>query len=174
VHEAQFCILYPYVSSGIVQGIQKSCEGGLGASLQQAQILWGVVGAVNRWKEDKKQLKLLKYRCKVKHAKLYEQMSTIHNTYMDVWNLLRDIYHDMHSNKSESLNGFIIKFLRKHNHNCWTIVNQARIYLAVEIDFLGYDKYYCVIWKMLGLASTAINDWTGDAGISQNVTSLKR
>jgi hypothetical protein len=111
----------------------------------------------NRWREDEKKLKILKYRCKVKHAKLYEQMSTIHNTYTDVWNL-RDVYHEVHSNKCESLNGFIIKFLPKHKHYCRTIVNRARTYLAIGIDSLGYDKYYDVLWKMLGLASTALTN----------------
>jgi hypothetical protein len=117
----------------------------------------GVVCPANRWKEDEKKLKILKYRCKVKHAKLYEQMATIHNTYMDVWNL-RDIYHKVHLNKCEILNGFIIKFLPKHKHYCCTVVNQARTYLAIGIDSLGYLQYYGLLWKMLGLASMALTN----------------
>jgi hypothetical protein len=59
----------------------------------------GASGAcpANKWKEDEKKLKILKYQCKVKHATLYEQMTAIHNTYTDtIWNL-RDIYHEVHS-----------------------------------------------------------------------------
>jgi hypothetical protein len=62
------------------------CEGSLGAPLQQHKFV-GEWCPANRWKEDEKKLKVLKYRCKAKHAKLYEQISIIHNTYTDVWNL---------------------------------------------------------------------------------------
>ena len=93
-----------------------------------------------KWKDDEKKMKLLKYRCKEKHSSLYQQMSAIHNTYTDVWNL-REIYHEFHSNKCESLNGFITKFLPKHKHYCRSIINRARTYLAVGIDSLGYEEY---------------------------------
>jgi hypothetical protein len=109
----------------------------------------------NKWKDDEKQLRSLKYRCKVKHTELYEQMSTIHNTFTDVWNL-REIYHEYHSNKCESLNGFITKFLPKHKHYCRTIINRARTYLAIGIDSVGYKNYYGVLWTMLNLSSTSI------------------
>jgi hypothetical protein len=111
----------------------------------------------NQWQEDEKKLKALKYRCKVKHEKLYEQMAAIHNTYTDVWNL-REIYHEFHSNKCESLNGFITKFLPKHKHYCRTIVNRARTYVAIGIDSVGYAKYYSVLWKLLGLRATIITN----------------
>jgi hypothetical protein len=111
----------------------------------------------NKWKEDEKQLRSLKYRCKVKHTELYEQMSTIHNTFTDVWNL-QEIYHEYHSNKCESLNGFITKFLPKHKHYCRTIINRARTYLAIGIDSVGYNEYYGVLWKMLGVSFTSLTN----------------
>jgi hypothetical protein len=110
----------------------------------------------NRWKDDEKKLKALKYRSKETDAELYEQMSTIHDTFTDVWNL-RDIYHEVHSNKCESLNGFITKFLPKHKHYCRTIVNRARTYLAIGIDSVGYRNYYRILLKRLGIDSTILS-----------------
>jgi hypothetical protein len=100
------------------------------------------------------QRKALKYRCKVSNAELYQQMSTIHNAYTDVWNL-REIYHEVHSNKCESLNGFIKKFLPKHKHYCRTIVNWARTYLAIGLDSsilvmrFGFDTAQCCIFLLV-------------------------
>jgi hypothetical protein len=83
-------------------------------------------------------------------------MKNIHDTYTDPDNL-HDIWHEVHSNKCESLNGFIIKFLPKHKHYCRTIVNRgARTYVAIGIDSVGYQKYYQHLWKMLGLAPSSI------------------
>jgi hypothetical protein len=108
-----------------------------------------------KWKDDEVQRKALKYRCKVSNAELYQQMSTIHNAYTDVWNL-REIYHEVHSNKCESLNGFITKFLPKHKHYCRTIVNRARTYLAIGLDSLGYENYYSVLFSSLGIINTTL------------------
>jgi hypothetical protein len=77
-------------------------------------------------------------------------MKQIHDIYTEPDNL-RDIWHEVHSNKCESLNGFITKFLPKHKHYCRTIVNRGRSYLAIGIDSVGYQKYYRILWKMLCL-----------------------
>jgi hypothetical protein len=111
--------------------------------------LCGDWSPAQKWKDDEVQRKALKYRCKVRHAELYKQMLTIHNAYTDVWNL-REIYHEVHSNKCESLNGFITKMLPIHKHYRWTIVNWARMYLAIGIDSLGYKKYYLGLLDSLG------------------------
>jgi hypothetical protein len=103
----------------------------------------------NKWQGEDKD-KMLKYRCKKINAKLYEQMKQIHDIYTEPDNL-RDIWHEVHSNKCESLNGFITKFLPKHKHYCRTIVNRGRSYLAIVIDSVGYQKYYRILWKMLCL-----------------------
>jgi hypothetical protein len=108
----------------------------------------------NKWKDDERKKKALKYRCKVKHALLYEQMKAIHNTYTDVWWNLQEIYHEFHSNKCESLNGFRTKFLleHKHKHYCWSIINRARTYLAVRkvlfctMDYIGYHNHSADHW----------------------------
>jgi hypothetical protein len=49
-----------------------------------------------------------------------------------------------------------MKLLPKHQHYCWTIVNQARTYLAIGINSFGYQNYYDVLWQMLGIASTDV------------------
>ncbi len=131
----------------------------------------------NKWKENEIKMRSLKYRRKLKHAILYEQMSAIYNTYTDVWNL-RDIYHEFHSNKKcESLNGFIMKFLPKHKDYSWSIINRAQTYLAVGIDSLGYEKYESVLRIMLGMTTTVLttdhHQWLdrGDAVGSQSMIS---
>ena len=131
----------------------------------------------NKWKDDERKKKALKYRCKVKHAILYEQMKAIHNTYTDISNL-QEIYHEFHSNKKcESLNGFIMKFLPKHKDYSWSIINRAQTYLAVGIDSLGYEKYESVLRIMLGMTTTVLttnhHQWLdrGDAVGSQSMIS---
>jgi hypothetical protein len=57
-------------------------------------------------------MKELKYHDKNKYAHLYSQIRNIYEKFCtDEW--LMDLWHDIHSNKCESLNGFITKFLPK-------------------------------------------------------------
>jgi hypothetical protein len=69
---------------------------------------------------------------------------------------LSDLYHDVHSNKCESINGFVTKFLPKKKHFCRTIANPGRRYLALGIDSLGYEEYYRRLFIKLGLDMTPV------------------
>jgi hypothetical protein len=51
-------------------------------------------------------------------------------------------HHSWHTNKCESVNQFITKFICKSYHLCHTIVGRACTYLAVSLDSVGYEEYY--------------------------------
>jgi hypothetical protein len=88
------------------------------------------------WKDDERVSKALKYRCKKKNAKLYEQWKTHHDKFVaDNW--IRDFMHEYNSNKLKSFNGLLTKFLPKHKFFASTIVNQGRTYLAITINYIG-------------------------------------
>jgi hypothetical protein len=65
-----------------------------------------------KWESQEKITKELKYQNKKKDARLYLQIRAIHEKLcIDKW--LMDLWHDIYSNKCESLNGSITKFLPK-------------------------------------------------------------
>jgi hypothetical protein len=97
----------------------------------------------------------LKYRCKIKNARLYLQCRAYHDAYTTDSSLW-ELWHEVHSNKCESLNGFITKILPKHKHYCGTIINEARTYVAISIDSVGYKEYYHRLFERLGIEETTI------------------
>ena len=105
------------------------------------------------WKDNEKVSKALKYRCKEKNKKLYEQLKTHHEKFVtDAW--MKDLMHDFDSNKPESFNGFLTKFLPKHKFFASTIINQGRTYLAISVDSVGYVKSYFSLFTVLGIQTT--------------------
>jgi hypothetical protein len=63
------------------------------------------------WKDDERVRQALKYRCKEKNSKLYEQLKIHHDKFVtDEW--IRDLMHDYDTNKPESFNGFLTEFAR--------------------------------------------------------------
>jgi hypothetical protein len=69
---------------------------------------------------------------------------------------LRDLRHGFHSNKCESLNGFITKALPKNKHTCLSNVNKARTNIIVGIDSLGYEQYFKRLFKRTGVQYTQV------------------
>ena len=73
--------------------------------------------SARKWEGQEKIAKQLKYRDKIKDAKLYLQIRNIHDKFCtEEW--LMDLWHDVNSNKCESLNGFLTKFIPKKNFFC--------------------------------------------------------
>jgi hypothetical protein len=98
----------------------------------------------------------LKYRSKTKNTRLYTQLRAYHDAYTSDSSLW-ELWHEVHSNKCESLNGFITKFLPKHKHYCRTIINEARTNnVAISIDLVGYQEYYHLIFQTIGIRETSI------------------
>jgi hypothetical protein len=108
-----------------------------------------------KWSDEEIFLKQLKYRDVEKHPELYLQFKEIVEGFCNEEGL-RDLYHEVHSNKCESLNGFISKFIPKKKHLCRTIANTARTYLAIAIDSVGYFQYFNRLLPLLGIESTLI------------------
>jgi hypothetical protein len=63
----------------------------------------------------------------------------------------KDIHHKWHTNKCESMNNFIKKFIPKYMHLCMSIIGKGRTYLAVGLDSVGYEVYFRTIFDILGL-----------------------
>jgi hypothetical protein len=103
-----------------------------------------------RNKDKPEELKKLHYRSKEKNPKLYQQLLTIWEVY-GTDEALKEVHHEWHTNKCESMNMFITKFVRKTSHLCMTIVGKSRTYLAVSIDSLGYEEYYRTLLPLLNL-----------------------
>jgi hypothetical protein len=59
-----------------------------------------------KWGEEERIFKELKYRCKEADKELYLQFCKLHLV-LTTEEGLRDLYHDVHSNKCESINGFV-------------------------------------------------------------------
>jgi hypothetical protein len=106
-----------------------------------------------RWLQNKdkpEELKKLYYRCKVKNAKLYQQLFDIWEVYCtDV--SLKEVHHSWHTNECESMNQFITKYIQKPFHLCRTIIGQAHTYLAVSLDSRRYEEYYQMLFQLLNL-----------------------
>ena len=101
-------------------------------------------------KDNPEELAKLHYRCKVKNDTLYQQLHNIWSVYCTDESL-KDVHHSWHTNKCESMNKFISKFVNKSTHLCRTIVGKARTYVAVSIDSIGYEDYYSTLFDLLDL-----------------------
>jgi hypothetical protein len=103
-----------------------------------------------QYKDNPEKLKKLHYQCKVEHNELYEQLLAIWQVYCTN-KMLKDIHHSWNTNKCESMNQFIAKFIHKSQHLCCTIMGRARTYLAVLINSIGYKQYYRTLFELLDL-----------------------
>ncbi len=102
----------------------------------------------NKYKPE--ELKKLHYRSKVINNDIYQQLLEIWEVYCTDESL-KDVHHRWHTNKCESMNKFITKFVNKSSHQCRTIVGKARTYVAVGIDSVGYEEYYRTLFDLLDL-----------------------
>jgi hypothetical protein len=103
-----------------------------------------------KWKKEDKLKSGLKYRNKVEDKELYLQLKTHHDKFTSEA-ALREMYHEFHSNKCESLNGNITKYVPKHKHYCCTLSNKGRTHTAVGVDSVGYESFYQRLYHVLGL-----------------------
>jgi hypothetical protein len=89
----------------------------------------------------------------LQNKNLCDQMTQIHDAFTtEEW--LRDLHHDVHTNKCESINGFVAKFLHKNKHWCRSMANASRTYLAILIDSVGYQQSFESMFDSLGLEMT--------------------
>ena len=108
-----------------------------------------------RLAHDPSKQKELKYRCKIKDKPLYEQLLGIDGLFTTD-KMLEEIYHTHDTNKNESLNKFITKFLPKDSYLCGSIASKSRVHVAVGIDSIGYEDYYSLLHYCLGISYDVI------------------
>jgi hypothetical protein len=100
--------------------------------------------------DNPEELKKLFYRSKVDNSKLYEQLFAVWEVYCTDESL-KEVHHAWHTNKCESMNQFITKFVSKSYHLCRTIVGKGCTYLVVSLDSIGYKEYYRTLYQVLKL-----------------------
>jgi hypothetical protein len=82
---------------------------------------------------------------------MYAQILEIWNIHCNDHKALQDLHYEWNTNKCESINQFITKFVRKNMHLWSTIAGRARTYLAVLLDSISYQEYYSSLYEVLGL-----------------------
>jgi hypothetical protein len=102
------------------------------------------------WNKEDKLKSALKYRDKIRDNDLYLQLKTHHDKFTTE-EALREMYHEFHSNKCESLNGNITKYVPKNKHYCCTLSNKGRTHTAVGVDSVGYVQFYRRLFVILGV-----------------------
>ena len=64
---------------------------------------------------------------------------------------MSEIFHGYNTQKNESLNAVVSKYIPKRTHLCRTIVGKGRVFLACGINSDGMESYYKRLYGMLGL-----------------------
>jgi hypothetical protein len=103
-----------------------------------------------RYKDQTEELKKLHLRSKVDHAELYTQLFEFFETFCSDL-ALKDVHLLWQTNKCESINAFISKFVNKTQHLCRTIIGKAHMYMAISLDLVGYEEYYRTLLDVLCL-----------------------
>ena len=109
----------------------------------------------NQLKDQLEKQKSLFYRDKIKDKKLYNNMLEIHKDFTSE-EVLKTIHHSYSTNRCESINKVITKFVRKDTYICSTIISKARVHVAVSIESIRYEKYFIRLFKMMGMHLPAL------------------
>ena len=83
----------------------------------------------------------LKYRCKKANPKMYEDLCLILKKFTDT-DKLKDCHHGHSSQKNESMNRLISRYVPKDRTYCQSSSLSGRVCLAVGVDSVGVEKYY--------------------------------
>jgi hypothetical protein len=104
------------------------------------------------WTEEEKLKKKNKYRDKVSNQREYLQQKAVWGKFTTT-ERMKQIYHEHDNNKTESIHGLVTNvFLPKRSYFSRAICGQARTYLAVSIDSLGYLEYNRRLYLDLGIS----------------------
>jgi hypothetical protein len=83
----------------------------------------------------------LKYRCKKENAKLYVQIRDVLSRFMTPGKL-RECHHRYSSQKNESMNKLISRYVPKDRTFCKSMLLNSRVCLAVGVDSVNHEEYY--------------------------------
>jgi hypothetical protein len=101
-----------------------------------------------------------KYRSKTEDSVLYFlQCVEIHEAYTTVQGM-REFKHPYDTNKCESMNKFVTKFVPKDSNFSGTRNWEGRVMYAVGVDSIGYHGYHHQVYSALGLEVRMCFDFT--------------
>jgi hypothetical protein len=83
----------------------------------------------------------LKYRCKINDKKMYEDMCKVLHRFTESAKL-KECHHGYSSQKNESMNQLISRYVPKDKTFCQSMSLNSRICLAVGVDSVGHEEYY--------------------------------
>jgi hypothetical protein len=83
----------------------------------------------------------LKYRCKKEDAKLYVQIRDVLSCFTGTGKL-RECHHRYSSQKNESMNKLISRYVPKDRTFCKSMSLHSRVCLAVDVDSVSHEEYY--------------------------------
>ena len=90
------------------------------------------------------------YRCKIRHAKLYEDMKTAYADYITPA-MLKQLQHCWDTQKNEGLNTSVASYAPKHKHYSSTSSLDTRVAIAGAVQVLGYEGFWERVFDVLGL-----------------------
>jgi hypothetical protein len=84
---------------------------------------------------------------------MHNELKPHHEAFTSSRKTLLEVWHKYHSNKCESLNNMITKFVPKKKHMCRTLSNKARTCMAIGgLDSNGYyEEYFQRLFHLLGV-----------------------
>jgi hypothetical protein len=85
-----------------------------------------------------------------RHEQLYLFMKKHHEEFMADAKL-RQLFHLYNTNSVEGINKFLTEFFPKDRTYRQTIENQARVYLAVGLQSIGYRQVYKRTFELKGI-----------------------
>jgi hypothetical protein len=118
----------------------------------------------------------LKYRCKVKNHLLYKQIRDIMDRFTETGKL-KECHHTFSSQKNESMNKLISRFVPKDRTFSRSMSLGSRVCLAVGIDSVGHAEYYDRILAEMSVTfpantRTMLTRMTGKREYDRNYQSL--
>ena len=111
------------------------------------------------------------YRCKVRHAQLYEDMATAYAYYISL-TMLEQLQHSWDTQKNEGLNTSVASYAPKHKHYSSTTSLDTRVAIAGAVQVLGYEGFWERCFDVLGLDidDEVRNSWMERDTIKHNKT----
>ena len=90
------------------------------------------------------------YRCKVRHSKLYKEMTDAFAPYIQK-DMLVQLQHNWNTQKNEAMNTSVSFYAPKNKTYSTTQSLDTRVAIAAGVQILGYSSFGCRVFKMFEL-----------------------
>ena len=87
------------------------------------------------------------YRCKVRHSKLYKEMTAAFAPYIQK-DMLVQLQHNWNTQKNEALNTSVSFYAPKNKTYSTTQSLDTRVAIAAGVQILGYSGFWCRVFEM--------------------------